>query len=73
MPELRAMKPLGEGLIARLTEVVDADGTLPKEVALLSLSDDLGMMGPALYRTLAQLEKDGRVIRPARGRVRSVR
>ncbi len=73
MLELRAMRPLGEGLIARLAEGVDADSTLPKEVALLSLADDLGVTGPALYRALAQLEKDGRVIRPARGRVQLVR
>ena len=71
--ELRAMRPLGEGVLARLAEVVDADGTLPKEVALLSLADDLGVTGPALYRAIAQLEKDGRVIRPARGRVQLVR
>lgn len=73
MLELRAMRPLGEGLIARLAEVVDADGTLPKEVALLSLADDLGVTGPALYRALAQLEKDGRVVRPERGRVQLMR
>ncbi|MEH6645344.1 Crp/Fnr family transcriptional regulator [Sulfitobacter sp.] len=71
--ELRAIGPLGEGVLARLAEVVDADGTLQKEVALLSLADDLGVTGPALYRALAQLEKDGRIVRPARGRVRLVR
>ena len=73
MLELRAMRPLGEGLIARLAEVVDADGTLPKEVALLSLAGDLGVTGPAFYRALAQLEKNGRITRPARGRVQLVR
>ncbi|WP_298861688.1 Crp/Fnr family transcriptional regulator [uncultured Sulfitobacter sp.] len=73
MLELRAMRPLGEGMLARLAEVVKADGALPKEVTLLSLADDLGVTGPALYRALTQLEKDGRVIRPARGRVQLVR
>ncbi|WP_435672737.1 Crp/Fnr family transcriptional regulator [Marivita sp.] len=70
--ELRATKPLTEGIIARLIEVVDENDDLPEDVPLLSLAQDLDVTAPALYRALARLEKQGRVIRPARGRVRLV-
>lgn len=70
--ELRATKPLTEGVVLRLVELVDANGELPRDVPLLSLAQDLDVTAPALYRALAKLEKEGRIIRPARGRVHLV-
>jgi CRP-like cAMP-binding protein len=71
--EVRALHPLPEGLMARLAELVDGNDDLPANISLLSLAQDLDVTAPALYRALAKLEKEGRVIRPARGRVRLVR
>ena len=55
-----------------LIEVVDENDDLPEDVPLLSLAQDLDVTAPALYRAIAKLEKQGRVIRSARGRVRLV-
>ncbi|MDQ0315234.1 Crp/Fnr family transcriptional regulator [Amorphus orientalis] len=68
--ELRAMTPLTERVLARLADLVDADGTLPPDQSLRSIADDLGVSGPALYRTIAELARRGSLVRPARGRVR---
>ncbi len=61
-----------EGIIARLIEVVNGNGDFHEDVPLLSLAQDLDVTAPALYRALAKLEKQERVIRSARGRVRLV-
>lgn len=70
--EVRSLHPLSDGIMARLVELVDGNDDLPANVSLLSLAQDLDVTAPALYRALAQLEKEGRVTRPARGRVRLV-
>jgi CRP-like cAMP-binding protein len=68
--ELRATAPLTEAVLARLTELADADGWLGQNVRLRSLAADAGVTAPALYRALAKLEARGLIERPTRGRVR---
>ena len=68
--ELRATAPLTEAVLARLTELADADGWLGQNVRLRSLAADAGVTAPALYRALAKLEARGLIDRPTRGRVR---
>lgn len=70
--EVRALHPLSEGVMARLSELADGNDDFPANIPLLSLAQDLDVTAPALYRALAQLEKEGRLIRPARGRVKLV-
>lgn len=68
--ELRATSPLTEAVLARLSELVDAEGWFPEDMLLQSLAADAGATAPALYRALASLEQNGFIERPARGRVR---
>lgn len=68
--ELRAINPLTERVLARLSDLADATGTLPREMSLISIAADLDVTPPALYRAIAALEKRGLLTRPARGRVR---
>jgi len=68
--ELRAINPLTERVLARLSDLADATGALPREMSLISIAADLDVTPPALYRAIAALEKRGLLTRPARGRVR---
>jgi CRP-like cAMP-binding protein len=68
--EIRVITPLTERAFARLSELADTDGALPPETSLMSIAADLDVTPPALYRTLAVLEKRGLLSRPERGRVR---
>lgn len=67
--ELRAITPLTERLLTRLRDLADADGTVPDTRPLTALATDLGVTAPALYRAIADLETNGKLTRPARGRV----
>jgi CRP-like cAMP-binding protein len=67
--ELRAITPLTERVLARLSDLADATGTLPRETSLISIAADLDVTPPALYRAIATLEKQGLLTRPERGRV----
>ena len=68
--ELRAITPLTERARARLEELADAEGALPKQTSLISIAADLDVTPPALYRAVAALEAEGVLERPERGRVR---
>ena len=68
--ELRAITPLTERVLARLSDLADATGALPRQMSLISIAADLDVTPPALYRTIAALEKRGLLTRPERGRVR---
>ena len=68
--ELRAITPLTERVLARLSDLADATGIVPRETSLMSIAADLDVTPPALYRTIAALEKRGLLTRPERGRVR---
>ena len=68
--ELRAITPLTERALARLSDLADATGALPRETSLISVAADLDVTPPALYRAIAALEAEGALERPARGRVR---
>ena len=68
--ELRAITPLTERILARLSDLSDATGTLPRDTSLISIAADLDVTPPALYRAIAALEKLGLLTRPERGRVR---
>jgi len=68
--ELRAITPLTERALARLSDLADATGALPRETSLISIAADLDVTPPALYRAIAALEKRGLLTRPERGRVR---
>lgn len=68
--ELRAINPLTERALARLSDLADATGALPQKMSLISIAADLDVTPPALYRAIAALEKRGLLTRPARGRVR---
>jgi CRP-like cAMP-binding protein len=68
--ELRAITPLTERALARLSDLADAEGALPAEISLMSIAADLDVTAPALYRAIAVLEHCGQLIRPERGRVR---
>lgn len=68
--ELRAITPLTERALARLSDLTDATGMLPRETTLMSIAADLDVTPPALYRAIATLEARGLLERPARGRVR---
>lgn len=67
--ELRQMFPLSERVLARLAELTGPDGVLPPELTLSAIAEDLAVTPAAFYRTLAALERRGRIARPARGRV----
>lgn len=67
--ELRAITPLTERVLARLSDLADSTGTLPRQTSLLSVAADLDVTPPALYRAIAALEKRGLLNRPERGRV----
>ena len=67
--ELRAINPLTERVLARLSDLADATGALARETSLISIAADLDVTPPALYRTIAALEKRGLLTRPERGRV----
>ena len=68
--ELRAITPLTERVLARLSDLADATGALPRQMSLISIAADLDVTPPALYRTIAALKKRGLLSRPERGRVR---
>jgi CRP-like cAMP-binding protein len=68
--ELRAITPLTERALARLSDLADAEGALPAEMSLMSIAADLDVTAPALYRAIAVLEQRGQLTRPERGRVR---
>lgn len=68
--ELRAITPLTERVRARLEELADAEGAVPKGTPLISIAADLGVTPPAFYRAIAALEAKGILERPERGRVR---
>ncbi len=68
--ELRAITPLTERALARLSDLADATGALPRDMSLMSIAADLDVTPPALYRAIATLEKRGLLSRPERGRVR---
>lgn len=68
--ELRAITPLTERILARLRDLSDATGALPRDTSLISIAADLDVTPPALYRAIAALEKLGLLTRPERGRVR---
>lgn len=70
--ELRAITPLTDRVLARLSELADASGSVPRRVTLLSIAGDLAVTPPALYRAIAALERRGLLTRPARGRVQLV-
>ena len=68
--ELRSLNPLSARVMAHLEALADATGQLSPDQTLSSIADDLGVTAPALYRTLATLERSGRIARPRRGRVK---
>jgi CRP-like cAMP-binding protein len=68
--ELRAITPLTERVLARLSDLGDATGAVPRVTSLISIAADLDVTPPALYRAIAALEKRGVLTRPERGRVR---
>lgn len=68
--ELRAMTPLSERVLARLSDLCGRDGRMPEGTSLMSIAADLDVSPPALYRSLAALEKRGALTRPARGQVK---
>ena len=68
--ELRSITPLTQRLLARLDELADGQGNLPKDIKLMSIAADLNVTAPALYRAIAKLEKHGVLTRPGHGRVR---
>jgi len=68
--ELRAITPLSERALARLSDLADAEGALPRKTSLTSIAADLDVTPPALYRAIAALEERGLLTRPERGRVR---
>ncbi|MFC3613016.1 Crp/Fnr family transcriptional regulator [Lutimaribacter marinistellae] len=68
--ELRAITPLTERFLARLSDLGDATGALPRDTSLISIAADLDVTPPALYRAIAALEKRGVLTRPERGWVR---
>ncbi|MDW4497140.1 Crp/Fnr family transcriptional regulator [Sulfitobacter sp. D35] len=67
--ELRAITPLTERALARMSDLADATGALPRTTSLTSIAADLDVTPPALYRAIAALEKRGILSRPDRGRV----
>ena len=70
--ELRAITPLTERVLARLSDLADATGALPGQTSLMSIAADLDVTPPALYRAIAALEKRGLLSRPERGLIRLV-
>ena len=68
--ELRAITPLTERVLARLSDLADATGALPRKPSLISIATDLDVTPPALYRAIAAVERRGLLKRPERGRVR---
>lgn len=68
--ELRATTPLTEQVLARLSDLADETGALPRETSLISIAADLDVTPPALYRAIAALKTRSLLTRPERGRVR---
>jgi DNA-binding transcriptional ArsR family regulator len=63
---------LTERVLARLSDLADETGALPRETSLISIAADLDVTPPALYRAIAVLETRGQLTRPERGRVRLI-
>lgn len=71
--ELLFVNPLSERLHLRLEELADEGGQLPPDISIKSVAEEIGATPEATYRALAQLERSGRVARPARATVRLLR
>ena len=70
--ELRSIHPLSERAMLHLADIAGTAGALPPSLTLSAIADHLGVTPPALYRTLAALDRRGQIERPGRGRVRLV-
>ncbi|WP_375691725.1 Crp/Fnr family transcriptional regulator [Pseudooceanicola sp. LIPI14-2-Ac024] len=68
--ELRAVNPLTDRLLLRLAELADAEGHLPETLVMKDIAAEIGATPEATYRAMAQLTRQGRMIRDGRARLR---
>ncbi len=68
--ELLFVTPLSDRLFLRLADLADDDGTMPPRTAMKAVAEDIGATPEATYRALADLERQGRLDRVGRGKVR---
>jgi CRP/FNR family transcriptional regulator, dissimilatory nitrate respiration regulator len=64
--ELRSVSPLSERLYRRLQEHAGEDGRVPSSMTIKSIAEEIGATPEASYRSLAELERAGRVRRLGR-------
>jgi len=61
--EIKQIRSASERVLQFLALVCDASGVWRQEGTLKQLADDIGLTHEALYRTLARLEHEGRIVR----------
>ena len=66
--EERNIRSARERLLHHLARTADPDGrTMPIDGTLMDLAAEIGLTHEVLYRTLADLERDGSIARSGRG------
>lgn len=68
--ELRSINPLANRLETRLAEIADAGGVLPETLIMKDVAAEIGATPEATYRALAELIRQGRMLREGRARFR---
>lgn len=68
--ELRAVTPLADRLHLRLAEMADVEGRLPAALVMRDIALEIGATPEATYRAIAELVRQGRMIRDGRARFR---
>lgn len=65
--ELMRLTGAGERVMAYLTRLGAAEDVIRLDRPLIAVAEEIGLTHEALYRTLARLQRDGRLLRPGRG------
>lgn len=68
--ELRSVHPLSERLLLRLAELADEEGQLPEDPVMRDIAAEIGATPEATYRAMAELVRQGRMVRVGRARFR---
>lgn len=68
--ELRSVHPLTERLLLRLAELADEAGQLPEDLIMRDIAAEIGATPEATYRAMAELVRQGRMVRVGRARFR---
>ena len=70
--EQTRLKSARERVVAFLTQMGAAEAAIRLDRPLTVVADEIGLTHEALYRTLARLQRDNRLVRPERGLFRLI-